>query len=128
VRKVIDKILILQHGQASIERGFSVNKESIQVNQLEDSLIAQRLTYDAIKDQNLTEIQIPKELIRSCRNSSRRYKEKLEQGKAMKDNEDEKAKQLKRIAQEVALKEQEIKKRRLELLAMEDDLMKLNKR
>ena len=49
-RKLIDRVLVLQHGQASIERGFSVNKEAMEVNQLEESLVAQRIIHDAIKD------------------------------------------------------------------------------
>lgn len=45
----IRKILTLSHGQASIERGFSINKDAIVENQKESSLIAQSLVYDSIK-------------------------------------------------------------------------------
>ena len=47
---LIRKILTLSHGQASIERVFSINKEAIVENQKESSLIAQRLLYDSIKN------------------------------------------------------------------------------
>ena len=37
------KILLLSHGQATVERGFSINKEVETVNLKEDTVIAQRL-------------------------------------------------------------------------------------
>ncbi|KAI8772163.1 mediator of RNA polymerase II transcription subunit 2 [Biomphalaria glabrata] len=42
-------ILILSHGQAQVERGFSVNKETMCINMIERTLIAKRLIYDSIK-------------------------------------------------------------------------------
>jgi len=43
-------ILILSHGNATVERGFSVNTECLIENQHEKSLIAQRRIYDTIKN------------------------------------------------------------------------------
>ncbi len=40
------KLLILSHGQATVERGFSVNKEIEICNMQEDTLVAQRLVCD----------------------------------------------------------------------------------
>ena len=40
---VVKVLLVLSHGQASVERGFSINKEMIVENQKEMSLVAQRL-------------------------------------------------------------------------------------
>ena len=40
------KILLLSHGQASVERGFSVNKEILLENMLEHILKAQRTISD----------------------------------------------------------------------------------
>lgn len=40
---VVKNLLILSHGQAAVERGFSINKETIQDNQHADTLIAQRI-------------------------------------------------------------------------------------
>lgn len=42
-------VFILSHGQAFVERGFSINKELIVENQVNVSLIAQRRVYDGIK-------------------------------------------------------------------------------
>lgn len=46
----LKKVLILSHGQAFVERGFSINKNLIVENQLAQSLVAQRHVYDAVKD------------------------------------------------------------------------------
>ena len=45
-------IFILSHGQSSVERGFSVNKEVLQDNLQETSLISQRLVYDTLQSNN----------------------------------------------------------------------------
>jgi len=45
----LKKVLILSHGNAFVERGFSINKEVIVENQLAKSLVAQRQIYDAIQ-------------------------------------------------------------------------------
>ena len=42
--RVVKICLVLSHGNAEAERGFSVNKQLLQDNMLERSLIAQRLT------------------------------------------------------------------------------------
>jgi hypothetical protein len=127
-RRLIDRILTLQHGQASVERGFSVNKEAMEVNQLEDSLIAQRIIYDAIKDEDLREFKISKDLIKDYRNSSRVYKESLAKQKSDKENHDAILRERKRVAQELASKEAEIKRRRLELMDLQDEILVLRKK
>ena len=45
----IKKILILSHGNATLERGFSVNKECVVMNLEKDRLVAQRLVYDTVQ-------------------------------------------------------------------------------
>ena len=124
---MIDRILVLQHGQASIERGFSVNKEAMEINQLEESLVAQRIIYDAIKDIDLRQMTVSKELVKYCRMSSRRYKERLAQQKAAKEDDNAAIRERKRKAQELALKEAEVKKRRLVLMALEEEVLVLRK-
>ena len=41
-------ICIISHGQSFTERGFSINKEINNCNMLEESLICQRIVYDAL--------------------------------------------------------------------------------
>ena len=45
---VIKIICIISHWQSFTERGFSINKEINDCNMLEESLICQRIDYDAL--------------------------------------------------------------------------------
>ena len=46
LQKVVRLLLLLSHGQAQVERGFSVNKETMVTNIQEKSLIAKRTVCD----------------------------------------------------------------------------------
>ena len=46
-------VFLLSHGQATIERGFSVNQEVQEVNMEELSLISQRMVYDEVSSLNV---------------------------------------------------------------------------
>lgn len=46
---MVKMLLVLSHGQASVESGFSINKELIVENQKEASLVAQRLIVGHIR-------------------------------------------------------------------------------
>ena len=41
-------ILTLSHGQAAIERGFSINKDLINTNMLEETIVAKRVICDGV--------------------------------------------------------------------------------
>ena len=73
---VIQKMLILSHGQAAIERGFSVNKSVSTVNMGKDTLIAYRKVYDGVSllECSAHDVPINKEMLKSCRNARSRYK------------------------------------------------------
>ena len=45
-------VLTLFHGQASVERGFNINKAMLQPNLMSKSLTSQRLVYDHMKAHN----------------------------------------------------------------------------
>ena len=61
------KIQLLSHGQASVERGFSVNKEIMLENMLEHTLKAQRTISDHIKSVGgALNVKITKELVLSA--------------------------------------------------------------
>ena len=45
---VTKKLLILSRGQATVERGFSINKHIVVENLREVSVVSQRVVYDAI--------------------------------------------------------------------------------
>jgi len=72
--KVMKLIFILSHGQSYTERGFSVNKMTIDVNMEAESLIAQRFIYDAMKNVNADASTFPitKEIKQSCKKARQR--------------------------------------------------------
>ena len=45
---VVQKLLVLSHEQATVERGFSINKEVVVENQTLQSLVARRIVKDHI--------------------------------------------------------------------------------
>ena len=49
ILEVTKKIVVLSHGNAVVERGFSVNKAILQPNLLADSVVASHHAYDGIK-------------------------------------------------------------------------------
>lgn len=73
---VMKLIFIASHGQSFTERGFSVNKLTTDVNMEAESLIAQRVIYDAISsaDANVATFPISKELKQSCKKARQREK------------------------------------------------------
>ena len=94
-------LLTLSHGQASVERGFSVNKEVLAPNLREVSLVAQRFIHDTISTQDiqLSDFTITEELLQSCNHANSRYKMYL-------IDEEEKAKQPEKIRKRKALQEE----------------------
>ena len=76
-------VMILLHGQSSIERGFSINKEILDNNLQEKSLISRRLIYSHFTSENIVlhEYVIPQALKKSCKLANGRYKLALEDSK-----------------------------------------------
>lgn len=67
VWNVVKILLVLSHGQASVERGFLINKEMIVENQRERSLVAQRLIVDHVRSVGgVTKVEITKDLLLSA--------------------------------------------------------------
>lgn len=97
----LKKILILSHGNAALERGFSVNKECLIVNMLDQSLVTQRVTHDAI-------LQVGNV---SARNARGRYQESLEKKK--KDKQQEETEASKKRENTLAIKKLETKKAKI---------------
>lgn len=74
LRKVVTIVLTLSHGNAALERGFSINKEILIENQLESSLIAQRQVYDGvINSDGIQNIKIDRPFIQSYKSARGRY-------------------------------------------------------
>lgn len=105
-------ILCLSHGNAAVERGFSVNKECLVENLKEDSLIAQRLVHDAVLAAGGVEkVLITDKMLQMVRNSYSVFREELQKKKAERRVESGVQKNKKRVA--ALVKELEERKRRL---------------
>lgn len=118
--EVVRLCLILSHGQASVERGFSVNKEVMVVNLKEHTLIAQRIIHDHVRIiGGLHNIVYSKELFMSASAARKRYHMHLEEEKEKRQKE-QKALKRKTLMEEIS--DIKAKKKR-----MEDDVKALIK-
>ena len=85
---MIRTLLVLSHGQASEELGFSCNMEILETNMQQESLVAKRIVKDFIRSIcGLQKFDISPELLKSCSLAYSRYhsalamkKEKKEEG------------------------------------------------
>lgn len=83
-------LLLLSHGQAEVERGFSTNKEVETCNMAEDTVITQRLICDHVKVcGGVAAVPLTKELISYCASARSRYREHLEEERRKKEKEEQ---------------------------------------
>ena len=73
--KVVKTLLILSHGQAQVERGFSINSELLVDNLSNESLIAQRIKTDHMRQKGLQshEVNITQALLKHVKCARSRY-------------------------------------------------------
>lgn len=102
-------VLIFFPSNAAVERSFSVNKECLIENLLDDSLIAQRIAYDAVKEVDLTKLEISPSMIQYFKQASSKRQESL---KMKKQKEDDNNNERKRLNQELLVLQ--VKKQKLE--------------
>ena len=82
---VTKKILILSHGQATVERGFSINSEYVVENLKEESVVSQRIVFDAIAAAGgVLSVPITKPLLSYAQAARQKYMTYLDQQKAKK--------------------------------------------
>ncbi|KAJ8404749.1 hypothetical protein AAFF_G00336120 [Aldrovandia affinis] len=113
-----EKLLILSHGQASVERGFSVNKEVETTNIMGDTVVARRLVCDYVAlHGGVTKVPLTKELLKSVEAARTRYRDYLTEERRKKELE---AKGQKRKAAEDDL--EELRKRKKTILEVSQGL------
>ena len=101
---VVCLVLMLSHGNASVESGFSVNSDMLVENLHEDSLVAQRTVYDAVKSKgglSFCNTIIDKNLLKYVRGSNARYKAALEQKRLAASEEEKQLNARKRAADQI---------------------------
>ena len=83
LKSILKLVLVLSHGQASIERGFNLNETILKVNMNEKSVIAGEIIIDHMQKNNLNppSITITKKLIMSVKAARQRYQDALEEEK-----------------------------------------------
>ena len=87
--EVMKMMFVLSHGQSFVERGFSVNKDTLEVNMLERTLVAHRLICDGVaanlsneeNPSDISKFKISKEMMSYCRNARQKYHNFLEENK-----------------------------------------------
>ena len=86
-------LLLLSHGQAEVERGFSTNKEVETCNLTEEGIIAQRLICDHVRVfGGVTKVPLTKEMISYCATARTRYRAYLEEERSKREKDDQKKK------------------------------------
>lgn len=110
--KIFKILLLLSHGQASVERGFSQNKEIMVDNMSEHCLKSQRIIVDNIKHVGgIQNIQMDKPMLIAVSGARQRYYAYLDEKKKDKERE-EKSKKRKSVLEEI--QEISAKKKRFE--------------
>ncbi|XP_028297108.1 uncharacterized protein LOC114458926 [Gouania willdenowi] len=103
------KLLILSHGQATVERGFSINKEVGSDNLKEDTVVTRRLVCDyIIQHGGVTQVPLSKQLLASVARARTRYRIHLETNRKNKEAKDQ---AVKRKEAEDCLQELKVKRR-----------------
>nr|CAD7428455.1 unnamed protein product [Timema monikensis] len=86
--EVIKICLVLSHGNATVEGGFSVNKSLLVENMHEKTVIAQRHIHDEIQEAGgIKNIHISKKMLDYVRGARKRYHEYLEMKKQERSEE-----------------------------------------
>ena len=77
---VLNVILTMSHGQAAVERNFSLGKSSLRTN-IEESVIAKKIVRNHLQASkvNLSSYKIPCKLVISCNSAYGWYKTFLEE-------------------------------------------------
>lgn len=110
--EAIRLVLILSHGQASVERGFSINKEMMVENLKEHSLIAQRIIHDHVRFIGaLQNVGYTKELFLSASGARQKYHMYRDDARRQKQDQQ---KQQKRKTLMDDITEMKVKKKRME--------------
>ena len=112
VWSVVKNVLTLSHGQATVERGFSTNKQISKENLQEHTFVALRLVHDHIKSvAGAINVEITKKLILSVASARQKYMAYLDEQKRKKEKQ---VVSLKRKSLLEEIEDLKTKKKRLE--------------
>ena len=84
----VKMVMVLSHGQATVERGFSINKEVEVENLKQENHVAQRIVCDAISSAGgISKVPLVKEMLLSCSLARQKYMGFLENQRQLKKTE-----------------------------------------
>lgn len=110
---ILQILLVISHGNASVESGFSINEDLLVENMKERTIVAQRVVYDAIKQRGgCLSVSITAEMMEKFRLGHVNYRFYLEEERKKQESTHAVAEERKRSL--VELKEKEAKRRRLQ--------------
>ena len=77
--KICVFILTLSHGQSQVERGFNINKNTLQENLQKKSLVGRKTVYDTLIDsgESVHDFVISNKLVLSCKSAYSMYNNEL---------------------------------------------------
>ena len=111
-KKVLKIVLTPSHGQAEVERGFSLNKEVTVENLLEGNLVARRLLCQFMNRKKVLCIVVSKEMLVSCGRAWQKYSKAMELKKKEAEMSEER---LKRKRKHEEIQDLVSKKKKIEL-------------
>ena len=75
LENVVRLVLILSHGNARVESGFSINNDILSENMLEESIVSQRIVYEGVhKAGSAEDLEITPEMLKAVKALHRTYK------------------------------------------------------
>ena len=105
-KRFVNIILINFHGNAGVERGFSVNKHCLAENLHEESLVARRMLCEQVSiaggPQNIV---LDNSLLLSCKNANARWKDNLKRKRDEQEELNNEKLKKRRFMQEIAVLE-----------------------
>ena len=111
--RIVRLLLILSHGIASVESGFSVNSDIMLQNMKKQSLVGQRIVYDYLsKVGGFEKVLLNKQLLQAFRSGRSRYQSFLVEQKNQSQFEKEAATKKEKLEEEV----EKAKQRKRQLL------------
>ena len=102
LEEVVKLCVILSHGNARVESGFSINKLIMDVNMKEQSLVVQCIVYEGVMTEGgPIKADINSVMMKSVKQASRRYRLALEENMQKQTEGEKKREERKRITKEI---------------------------
>jgi hypothetical protein len=108
---IVKLVMVLSHGNASVEAGFSINGDVLVENLHEESVTAQRQVYDAVKlAGGVNSVIVNKKMMQYVRSARDRYEDALAQKRQATSEAERKAAEKRKVTEQLkALKAKKVK-------------------